>query len=342
LVAIREHLRRQGIPCSVINLTRHRKANANEVYYPESAVALVRLLLVLPYDVLHLHLGGDLTTRLLTLSLVCCSIPGKKAVLTFHSGGFPASPQGRALNSQSFAAFVLRRFDAIIGVNAEIVQWMERLGVPRWRLHLIAPHAGELTPATQLSPRLGAFYREHSPVLLSVGLLEPEYDLPAQIDVLGKIRDVWPGAGLVMIGSGSLEDDLRRRIANVPWAAHILLEGDVPHAITLKAIGEASLLLRTTLYDGDAVSVREALHLDTPVIATDNGMRPPGVRRIPLHDPAALEQAILGQLGEQTGRAKMPPEVASPCPSDMGENQEAVLNVYKAVYNALQPGATAA
>jgi len=323
LVAIREHLRRQGIPCSVINLTRHRKADSDEVYYPASAAALVRLLFTLPYDVLHLHLGGDLTKRLLALSLVCCLIPGKKAVLTFHSGGFPASPQGRALDSKSFAAFVLRRFDAIIGVNAEIVEWMARLGVPRARLHLIAPHAGELAPASELSPRLDSFYRAHSPVLLSVGLLEPEYDLPAQIDVLGKIRGVLPSAGLVIIGSGSLEDDLRRRIAAVPWASHILLEGDVPHAVTLKAIAEASMLLRTTLYDGDAVSVREALLLGTPVIATDNGMRPPGVRRIPLNNLAALEQAIL----EVAASAR----AASNTTSSSHENQDAVLKLYKSL-----------
>jgi len=293
------------------------------VYYPASAAALVRLLFTLPYDVLHLHLGGDLTTRLLALSLVCCLLPGKKAVLTFHSGGFPASPQGRALDSKSVAAFVLRRFDAIIGVNSEIIQFMERLGVPRVRLHLIAPHAGKLAPAAELSPRLDSFYRAHTPILLSVGLLEPEYDLPAQIDVLGKIRVALPNAGLVIIGSGSLEDELRRRIAAVPWAEHILLEGDAPHATTLKAIEEASMLLRTTLYDGDAVSVREALHLGTPVIATENGMRPPEVRCIPLNDPAALERAILAQLG----LPKSPPSPAS----SSNENQDAVLKVYKSL-----------
>jgi len=326
LVAIREYLRSRGIPCGVINLTRHRKPNSDEVYYPDSAAELLRLLLTLPYDTLHLHIGGNLTMRLLALSLTCCIIPGKKAVLSFHSGGFPSSPRGRALHARTLPAFVLRRFDAVIGINTAIVGWLATLGVAQDRLHHILPYTDVLEPAQSLSISLESFYREHDPVLLTVGLLEPEYDLPLQIDTLGKIRERLPGAGLVIIGAGSLEADLRRAIATVAWAEHILLAGDVPHAVTLKATAEAAMLLRTTLYDGDSVSVREALRLGTPVIATDNGMRPANVCLIPVSDAAALERAIL----EQPSRAGMQNEAVPP--SDA--NLEAVLNVYKRLWDA--------
>jgi len=326
LVAIREHLRSRGISCGVINLTRHRKPNSDEVYYPASAGELLRLLLTLPYDTLHLHLGGNLTLRLLALGLTCCLIPSKKAVLSFHSGGFPSSPKGRALHAGTLSAFVLRRFDAVIGINTAIVAWLAKLGVASDRLHYILPYTDVLEPAQSLSSPLESFYREHDPVLLTVGLLEPEYDLLLQIDTLGKIRERLPGAGLVIIGAGSLEADLRRTIAAVPWAEHILLAGDVPHAVTLKAMAEAAMLLRTTLYDGDSVSVREALRLGTPVIATDNGMRPLNVRLTPVNDAAALERAIL----EQTQRAKTKPEAAPSSDS----NLEAVLDVYKRLCDA--------
>jgi len=323
LVAIREYLRSRGISCGVINLTRHRKANADEVYYPASAHELLRLLLTLPYDTLHLHLGGNLTGRLLALSLTCCLIPGKKAVLSFHSGGFPSSPQGRALHARTLPAFVLRRFDAVIGINPAIVGWLATLGVAPERLHYILPYTDVLEPAASLSSPLESFYREHDPVLLTVGLLEPEYDLALQIESLGTIRERLPRAGLVIIGAGSLEADLRRIIAAAPWAEHILLAGDVPHAVTLKATAEAAMLLRTTLYDGDSVSVREALRLGTPVIATDNGMRPANVRLIPVSDAAALERAVL----EQTPKSQQEPAPSSDA------NLEAVLDVYKRLWD---------
>src|SRR5205814_2287693 len=146
---------------------------------------------------------------------------------------------------------------------------------------------------------LESFYREHDPVLLTVGLLELEYDLPLQVNTLGKIREYLPGAGLVIIGAGSLEADLRRAIGAVPWAEHILLAGDVPHAVTLKATAEAAMLLRTTLYDGDSVSVREALRHRGP---DDFGYHVDsyaalGHRRLSIIDLAAGHQPMTNEDG---------------------------------------------
>ena len=63
-------------------------------------------------------------------------------------------------------------------------------------------------------------------------------------------------------------------------------------------MSRSRILLRTTLYDGDAISVREALQLGTPVIATDNAMRPAGVNLIPKSDSSALLCAIEQELSQ--------------------------------------------
>jgi glycogen(starch) synthase len=309
LVAIRSYLRDKNISCSVINITRHRKAEADEVYYPESAAGLVKLLFHLPFDVLHLHLGGMLTKRLLGLGLVCSSVPGRVSVLTFHSGGYPSTPEGQAAGPRSLAGVVFRRFDGIIGVNQELVNFARKLGVPANRARLIYPHAfleggGD---APLLEP-FRSFYHEHEIVLVTVGLLEPEYDLMAQLNVLSSVRASHGSVGLVIIGSGRLEPELRRSIQQHPDASHILLCGDVPHTSTLQAIRQARLMLRTTLYDGDAVSVREALYLGTPVIATDNGMRPTGVHLIPKSDLTALRAEIEKQLATVVPRSPVTPQ----------------------------------
>lgn len=296
LVAIREFLLKNGTPCSVINITRHRKPDADQVYYPKGPAQLIQLLARLDYDLLHLHIGGMLTNRLLTLSLVCARWPGKKSVMTFHSGGFPSTPEGQALGPSSFASFVLRSFDGIIAVNDEIIRFLQRMGVQSARARLISPYAFLGGDGAALPPALEEFLASHDPVLTSVGLLEPEYDLPLQIDALTPIRQNFGNAGLLMIGSGSLESSLREKIAASPSATHILLSGDVPHASTMQAMKRSRMLLRTTLYDGDALSVREALQLGTPVIATDNGMRPQGVRLIPKSDRQALVTAIEVEL----------------------------------------------
>jgi glycogen synthase len=321
LVAIRNLVRRRGHRCMVINITRHRRANADDVFYPETGLGVFRLLLTLRYDIVHLHIGGNLNPRLLLLCLVCSLIPRRKAVLTFHSGGYPASPEGKAARPRTFRGFIFRRLDRIIAVNPEIVELFHRFGVPPFRVRLIYPFAiPPPSPDTQFSPDFDAFWRAHSHILLTVGLLEPEYDLPLQIEAMGEIRLRFPDAGLVIIGSGSLEQALRETIASKPWAEHVLLCGDVPHPVTLRAIAECSILLRTTIYDGDAISVREALHLGTPVIATDNGMRPEGVRLIPAQNLPSLCRAV-GEILEK-------PRAVEARAAAGQENIEAVLDVY--------------
>ena len=322
LVAIRDYLRAHGHSCDAINLTRFRREDADGVYYPMGAPALMRLLWRLPADILHLHFGGDLTPRLLALALFCSLLPRRKTVLTFHSGGYPGSPAGRTAAPATLRGFVLRRLHGLIGVNPEIAALFARFGVRHERIRTILPYA-VLPPdrSLPLPAPLAAFLAAHSPVLLTVGLLEPEYDLPLQIGVMADIRQRYPRAGLLIVGAGSLEESLRTRIAGTPYRDHVLLYGDMPHAVTLRATLECDLLLRTTLYDGDSVAVREALYIGTPVIATDNGMRPEGVRLIPPADPARLRDAVCDLLSREP--ARQPPA------GDGRENIRAVVRFYE-------------
>jgi glycosyltransferase involved in cell wall biosynthesis len=330
LVDIRNYLRKQGCSCEAINITRHRRADADGVYYPSNALELVRLLLRLRYDVVHLHIGGHLSGRLLALSLVCCLMPGSKAVLTFHSGGYPSSPAGKTAGPRTLRGWVMRRFDGVIAVNREIADLFGRCGVSAARVRLIPPHS--VSPPgeeTALPDELARFFVERQPRLIAVGLLEPEYDLPMQIDAMANVLERHPNAGLAILGSGSLEDMLRERIASKPYRDRILLCGDVAHQGALRAIARSDVVLRTTLYDGDSVAVREALALGTPVIATDNGMRPAGVRLIPAREPGKLLEAIEAELA--AGGAHSRPAAGGE------ENLEAVVRFYRELRVGAKP-----
>jgi len=328
LVAIRDYLESHGHSCAVINLTRFRapagqplKGASPKVYYPAGAMQLARLLLHIDADILHLHFGGDLSPRLLGLAFFCSLLPRRKTVLTFHSGGYPSSPAGQTAGRWTLRGFVFRRLDGAIAVNPEIAALFRKFGLRPDRIRTILPFV--VAPPDRLQPlpdRLQIFLANHSPLLLTVGLLEPEYDLPLQIDVMQGILQRFPRAGLLIVGAGSLEDDLRRKIASRPYAGHILLYGDLPRAATLRAMLECDALLRTTLYDGDSVSVREALYLGTPVIATENGMRPAGVHLIPVSDRERLRDAVFAVLA-----AGRPP--AGPQGAPRGDGQENVRAV---------------
>jgi glycosyltransferase involved in cell wall biosynthesis len=317
---IRDYLRAQNIRCGVIHLSRHRQADHDDVFYPKTPLAVMKTAMCFPADIWHFHLGGNITGALLGLYGLAALMPGKKTVLTFHSGGYPSSDDAR--RSQPLRDSVFRRFDRIIGVNAEIVEMFARMGVPRHRIRLIPPFAlPSQPPPAEIPSSIADFVERHSPVLLAVCLLEPEYDIALQIDAMEQLLETHPRAGLIIIGAGSLESQLRSQIASKPYAESILLCGNVPRPATLNVMMRADVLVRTTWYDGDAVSVREALHFGLPVIASDNGMRPPGVHLIPARDPGALVNRIVSVLARpKTIRTAKPGTV---------ENLTAVLELYR-------------
>jgi glycosyltransferase involved in cell wall biosynthesis len=322
LVALRRYLLKQGITCPVINLTRYRREERDGIYYPKTVLDVIKLLLTLRYDLIHLHAGGDLSPRHIGVLLLCSLLPGKKTVFTFHSGGYPSSETGTRAKPPSLRGFVLRSLDGIIAVNQELLDLFRRFGVAPERIRLILPYAVEKPSAdTPLPQALKAFYAAHDPLLVTVSGLEPEYDLPLQIEAVGRLREDFPRLGLAIIGGGSLEHKIRERIDSLPYREHLLLCGDLPHEVTLRAIEGSNLFLRTTWYDGDSISVREALHLGIPVIATDNGMRPPGVHLIPKSDSGALCRAVEMCLNEAV-KANVPAEAGT-------ENLEAVLRFYR-------------
>ena len=332
LVALRDFLRRRGMTCAVMNLTRYQRVDADDVYYPRTGIEVLRLLLRLRYDVIHIHIGGNLSTRLLVLSLVCSVLPWAKVVLTFHSGGYPRSVDGQRRRRFGFRDFVLRRFDRQIAVNQELVDFFHRVGCAPHGVRLIPPHAvprGTLVELTSadLPPALARFVAQHEPLVVSVSGLEPEYDIPLQLNALAAVRERHPNAGLFVVGSGSLEDELRVLVSNRSDCEHILLTGDLPHGITLSAVARSDLFLRTTHYDGDAISVREALWLGTPVIATDNGMRPTGVRLVPVGDVDALTRAMLDELAQPRGAR--PDRAVAPVRPTGDDNLETILLVYR-------------
>jgi glycosyltransferase involved in cell wall biosynthesis len=317
---IRDYLRRRGIRCGVVHLSRHRQADYDDVFYPKTPLAVMKIALSFPADIFHFHLGGQITKELLGLYGLATCLPGRKKVLTFHSGGYPSSPDAK--QAHPLRNLIFRRFDRIIAVNQQIVDMFLGYGVPREKLRLILPYAlPSEPPPAEIPESIRAFMRDHSPLLLAVCLLEPEYDLPLQIEVMERILRKHPQAGLLIIGAGSFEGDLRAAIARKPWSQSILLCGNVPRPATMNIMARSDLLVRTTWYDGDAVSIREALHFSLPIVASDNGMRPAGITLIPARDIDALENAVLRRLDE----AK-PPRTPKP---PVEENLQAVLDLYR-------------
>jgi glycosyltransferase involved in cell wall biosynthesis len=304
MLAIRERLREKGHRCSIIATSRSASIDGEPgVSHPRSAAELIKLLRRSDHDVLHLHVGGDISRRVLSLALAATVFGGPRTVLTMHSGGYARTDDAKRASPESARGRIFRRFSGIIAVNDELADMFRRYGVDASWISVIAPHALEPPDETvAVDPRLKAFCENHSPLLVAVGGLEVDYEPMFLVAAIEDILRDHPRAGLMIVGSGSMKNEVESAVAASGNADAICLAGDVPHAQALHLIQRADVMLRTTLFDGDAISVREALFFGTPVIATDNGMRPEGVRLIAQGDRAGLLERIREALNAKSER----------------------------------------
>lgn len=328
MLSIRDELIAAGHGYKIIATSRSTEPSSDpNVLFPSSPLELLKLLRTVDHDILHIHVGGDIPNRVLGLLFACTVFARKGSVFTLHSGGYPLSDAGKGASKNSLLGRVFSRFSRVISVNGMMSEMFVRFGVEQKNIRLILPFPNDVPDKNvEIPEAIAAFISKHKPLLFSASLLEKEYDISLQIEALGEVLKDFPDVGLLLAGSGSLEGKLREEIAAKPYADKIFLAGDLDHAIVLRLIDECACLLRTTRYDGDAISVREALFLETPVIATDNGMRPEGVCLIPVGD----REALANKIKQIADRPKLPKKEKTGDRS----NIRAVLDLYEEILNS--------
>ncbi|MGD9587798.1 MAG: glycosyltransferase family 4 protein [Pyrinomonadaceae bacterium] len=312
MLAIHETLAREGHESRIIDVTdRNRPEGRPYVLKPRSAAGLLALLARMDADVLHYHIGGEFSLRLALLTIFCGLLPGKCSVVTFHSGGFA---RGAVQTARPFSirGVAFRMQDRVVGVNPEMTRMFVAYGVKPDRIRMIVPF--ELKAPDESVPiphSLSDFVETAEPLIVSVGSLESEYRHRDTIAALSKIIETHPGTRLLIAGSGPMRDELQNEINIRGHAGRVLLAGNVERDVLLHLNAKAGVLLRITDFDGDSISVREGLFLGTPVVATDNGMRPKGTRLVeasagPEQVASAVIEAI--KVGRENGSMREAPE----------------------------------
>jgi glycosyltransferase involved in cell wall biosynthesis len=97
--------------------------------------------------------------------------------------------------------------------------------------------------------------------------------------------------------------------------------GELPHEVALGVMRRANLFVRPTYFDGDASSVREALAMGVPVVASDTDHRPAGVLLFRRGDARDLADKIA--LALANGRGGGPRR-----PSQEPDSFEQLLAIY--------------
>jgi glycosyltransferase involved in cell wall biosynthesis len=215
-------------------------------------------------------------------------------VLTIHSGLAPAFMRAHRLRVRT----ICDRYDAIVAVSPPIAAALDDCGVPTARVTIV-PAFMPCSGALRLRPHGVARARKlHTPLLAATLVpAQREYGADVLLDAFGQVRARLPPAGLLLYGPGTRDPSWFAEIARRGLERSIHLLGELDRARSLGAIAAADLFVRPTRADGDAVSVREALALGRPVVASAVGERPTGTLLFPAGDAGACAEKIFLALG---------------------------------------------
>jgi glycogen(starch) synthase len=267
----------QGISCRVLNTDR--SAEPSPKYLPVRGAGGFLLNLVQHARrgwTIHVHTNGhNFKSWLVALAGGMAGRLGPGSLLTLHSGKLPDYLEARRPR-RWLARATCRLFNRITCVSPRLRQAVEGLGIPAARLEVLPAFqglSGQPLQAT-LSPQFEKWFQRHHPVFSLTGSNRPEYGVELLVETMDRFRKHYPNAGCLLLGLGGEASAIRNLIEQRNLTPCVLMMGDVAHDECLHVISRSAALIRPTYTDGDSISVREALALGVPVIASDAVTRP--------------------------------------------------------------------
>ena len=274
---LHEFLKSCGFDARVLNIGYDRRRRSKDHVTVKNQLDFIYKLIFFSIKGFsyHLHTHGHSSKSwglIATCSLIM-RLFGRKLYLTLHSGMCPEYLQSISNALKACIKLVLKGTTAVIAVNKEIHDTLIWLGVPGHKIQIIEAFSlSESIGRVSINDELRAFIRNHHPLLSCIGFSSPEYGLDLVPRVTERLRKNYPNIGVIVIGANNPnESEAAPETSAIKWI------GLQDRSTSLYLIGKSDVFVRPSLKDGDAVSVREAMALNVPVVASDAGHRPKGV-----------------------------------------------------------------
>jgi glycogen synthase len=267
-----------GRQCSVLNVNP-RAPQSNRYISISGAAGLVKQLVRHAYDdwLFNVHTNGQ-NPKSWFIALVCGLVAqvGPGATLTLHSGGVPAYLRQGSDFTRAVARLTCLLYSRVICVNEDIAETLVWLGIPQQQLEITPAFFPVERSTVALPADLETWMATHAPLICSTMFFRPEYGFEVLLDAVETLRRSHPQMGCIVMGnrdSAEAEALIRQR----GLQQTIFLAGDLDHDMCLAVMSGCSIFVRPTFMDGDSISVREAMSLGVPVVASNVGTRPSGV-----------------------------------------------------------------
>src|SRR5205823_8988068 len=192
--------------------------------------------------------------------------------------------------------------------NDEMRDAILKLGGNRSKVSIISGYYGTFDHSPEVPDTIDNFLREHHPIIgATATTLAPEYGVRLLLDAAQQLQHQYPKLGIVVMGIG----DNHRPQLRIHEQTNVCLAGALTNPIALAVMSRLTIFVRPTLFDGDSRSVREALSLGIPVVASDTGLRPTAVKVFKTGDVAQMTAAIRQTIEGSDKVATLPSAPAS-------------------------------
>jgi glycogen(starch) synthase len=293
VAALRRQLAEAGAEVRVLDLDPRAPRSADRLTI-RGGLDLVRTVWAHARDgyVVHLHTNGhNVKSWLIVLAVGVAARPAPRALVTLHSGMLPAFLADTPWPWRLVARIGLRFFASIVCVNGEIERALRKLGANPSSLQVRPAFIAPRLPEGGLPQDLDSWIAGRSPVLSTALFYRPEYGADILVDALARLRRQYEQVGCVVMGSGDRQE-MERLVSHHGLQESVRLVGDLSHDECLKVMARSDVFVRPTRADGDSISVREALSLGVPTVASRVGTRPEGAYLFPVGDVDALVAAV--------------------------------------------------
>ncbi|MGV8968121.1 MAG: glycosyltransferase family 4 protein [Cellulomonas sp.] len=254
-------------------------------------------------DVVHAHgLRAGALAVLATRLLPGASRP--RLVVTLHN--LPVG--GRAIRGVSavLERLVARGSDVVLGVSGDLVERSRARGARATERALVPAPARPHPTADRSVVRAALGLADDVALVVTVGRLAPQKGLDTLVDAAVLLGDRDLPVLWVVAGDGPLEARLTERITLLRAPVRLLgRRSDVPDLFAA-----ADVVASTAVWEGQPISIQEALQLGAPIVATDAGgtrevTGDHGAVLVPVGDAAAVAEAIATLLTDPAARTEL-------------------------------------
>jgi glycosyltransferase involved in cell wall biosynthesis len=180
-----------------------------------------------------------------------------------------------------------------------------KLGVPVERIRIInfgidTSHFSKGPQNTEIRQKYGL---SSGPAVISLRNLEPVYDVATLIKSVPRVLATVPDTRFIIVGKGSLEDELKSLAAQLGVYHAVNFVGFIPNEQLPVILSNVEVYVSTSLLDaGIAASTAEAMACELPVVVTDSGENSRWINSeengvlVPVSQPEILAERLIQLL----------------------------------------------